>query len=57
MSGFVFLIVMEWVLRSTVRHGENGIWRKLTSKLDDLDFADDVALLSSTKHYTQDKTA
>ena len=57
MSGFVFLLVMEWVLRSTVRHGENGIWRKLTSKLDDLDFADDVALLSSTKHHTQDKTA
>ena len=36
--------------------GENGIRWNFTSKLDDLDFADDVALLSSTKQHTQNKT-
>ncbi|PFX25550.1 putative uncharacterized transposon-derived protein F52C9.6 [Stylophora pistillata] len=36
--------------------GENGIRWKFTSKLDDLDFADDIVLLSSTKQQIQDKT-
>ena len=36
MSGFFFLIVMDWVLRRTVSHGENGIRWKFASKLDDL---------------------
>ena len=35
---------------------QNLMTWKLTSKLDDLDSVDDVALLSSTKHQTQDKT-
>ena len=48
-SGFLFLIVMDWVMRRTVGHGENGVRWKLTSKLDDLDFADDVALLRLNK--------
>ena len=56
MSGFLFLIVMDWVMRRTVGQGENGIRWKLTSKLDDLDFADDVALLSSTRQQIQSKT-
>ena len=43
-------------MRRTVRQEENGIRWKLTSKLDDLDFADDVALLSSTKQQIQNKT-
>ncbi|KAJ8360365.1 hypothetical protein SKAU_G00168900 [Synaphobranchus kaupii] len=57
MSGVLFLIVMDWVMRRTVCHGENGIRWKFTSKLDDLDFADDVVLLSSTKQQIQDKTS
>ena len=53
-----FLIVMgglgnDW----TVGHGENGVNRKFTCKLDDLDFSDDVVLISSTKQQIQDKTA
>ena len=43
-------------MRRTVGNGENGIRWKLTSKLDDLDFADDIALLSATKQQIQDKT-
>ena len=56
MSGFLFLIIMDWVMRRTVRHGENGIRWRFTSKLDDLDFADDIATLSATKQQMQDKT-
>ena len=50
MSGFLFLIVMDCVMRRAVGGGENGIRWKFTSKLDDLDF-------SSTKQQIQDKTA
>ena len=56
MSGFLFLIVMDWVMRRAVGSGENGIRWKFTSKLDDLDIADDIVLLSSTKQQIQDKT-
>ena len=53
MSVVLFLIV----IRRTIGHGENGIRWKFTSKLDDLDFGDDVVLNSSTKQQIQDKTA
>lgn len=36
---------------------ENGVRWRFTSKLDDLDFADGVALIYSTKQQIQDKTA
>ena len=43
-------------MRRTVGHGGNGIrWKLFTSKIDDPDFADDVALISSTKQQIQDK--
>ena len=57
MLGFIFLVVMDWILRRSVGEGENGIRWKFASTLDDLDFADDIALLSSTKHHIQEKTA
>ena len=56
MSGFLFLIIMDWVKRRTVGNGENGKRWRFTSKLDDLDFADDIALISSTKQQIQNKT-
>ena len=56
MSEFLFLVIVDWVMTGTVGHCENGIRWKLTSKIDDLDFEDDVALLFCTKHQTQDKT-
>ena len=43
------LIVMDWVKRRAFGGGKNGIRCKFTSKQDDLDFADDIVLLSSTK--------
>ena len=55
MSGFLFLIVLDWVMRRTIGNGENGIQWKLTSKLNNLNFADDLALLSSTQQQMQVK--
>ena len=47
---------MDWVMRKAVRNCENGIRWRLTSKMDDLYFADDISLFSSTKQQIQDKT-
>ena len=49
MSGFLFLLIIDWVMRQTPYDNNTGILWKMTTKLDDLDFADDIALLSSTK--------
>ena len=43
-------------MRRTVGNGGNGIRWRFTSKLDDLDFAEDIALISSTKQQIQNKT-
>ena len=48
MSVVLFLIVMDWVTRRTIGRGENGIRWKFRSKLDNLDFGDNVMLNSST---------
>ena len=56
MSGFLFLLIIDWIMKRTAGNGENGIRWKFTTKLDDLDFADDIALLSSTKQQIQHKT-
>ena len=55
MSGFLFLLVIDWIMRRTVTGANTGIRWKLWSKLDDLDFADDIALTSSTKCQIQQK--
>lgn len=55
MSGFLFLLVIDWIMRRTVTGANTGIRWKLWSKLDDLDFADDIALTYSTKCQIQQK--
>ena len=56
MSGFLFLLVIDWVMRETTRNNSTGIRWQMMSKLEDLDFADDIALLSSTHSQMQSKT-
>ena len=56
MSALLFILVVDWVMRNTLKEGNTGIRWKFTTKLEDLDFADDVALLSSTRHHIQTKT-
>ena len=55
MSGFLFLLVIDWVMRETTRNNNTGIRWQMMSKLEDLDFADDIALLSSTHSQMQSK--
>ena len=55
MSGFLFLLVIDWITRKTLEGDNTGIKWKLWSKLNDLDFADDIALISSTKQQIQQK--
>ena len=52
----MFLIVIDWVIRRTVQGGGKGLsWREAL-RLDDLDDADDIALISSTVQQIQQKT-
>ena len=53
MSGFLCLLVIDWVMRKTLREGNTGIRWRVTEKLEDLDFADDLALLSSIRRQLQ----
>ena len=57
MSGFLFLLSIDWVMNRTTEGRRTGIRWKLTSVLEDLDFADDVALLSSRCVDIEDKTS
>ena len=54
-SGFIFLLVVGWIVRRTTENGNTGIRWKFMSKLVDLDFADDIALLSATQQHAQVK--
>ncbi|KAL9965516.1 hypothetical protein ACROYT_G029324 [Oculina patagonica] len=47
MSSFLFLLAIDWVMSRTTEGRGTGIRWKFTSVLEDLDFADDIALLSS----------
>ena len=57
MSGFLFLITIDWIMKSTTSGTPAGIRWNFTSKLEDLDFADDIALLSSKYRDLQSKTS
>ena len=46
MSGFLFLLVIDFVMTRTTETEPTGIRWNFTIKLEDLDFADDLALLS-----------
>ena len=56
MSGFLFLLAIDYVMKQTTKDQETGIRWKFTTKLEDLDFADDIALLSSKFQHIQMKT-
>jgi len=52
MSGLIILLVSDWIIRKATKGKENGIRWKINSKLEDLDFADDIALISSSYQVT-----
>jgi hypothetical protein len=57
LSPFLFLLAVDWIMRTTTEGGRNGAQWYLTRQLDDLDFADDLALLSHSQAHMQEKTA
>ena len=56
MSGVLFSLVMNWVMRRTTEDQQKGIRWTLFDTLEDLDFTDDLALLSHTHQHMQEKT-
>lgn len=45
MSPMLFLVTIDWIMRKTIGKKQRGIRWTLTSMLEDIDFADDIALL------------
>ena len=56
LSPFLFLVVIDGIIKTTTTGRNNGIQWTLWTQLDDLDFADDLALLSHNHRQMQDKT-
>ncbi|CAH8472212.1 unnamed protein product [Schistosoma guineensis] len=56
LSPFLFLLVIDWIMKTSTSEGKRGIQWTSQMQLDDLDFADDQALLSQTQQQMQEKT-
>ncbi|VDO72722.1 unnamed protein product [Schistosoma margrebowiei] len=56
-SPFLFLLVVDWIMKTSTSEGKHGIQWTAQNQLDDLDFADDLALLSHTHEQMKIKTA
>jgi hypothetical protein len=56
LSPFLFLLVMDWIMRTTTTQSRTGIQWTLCEQLEDLDYADDLALLSHAQQQMQEKT-
>ena len=57
MSGFLFLMVIDWVMRKTVDGQRTGIGWDVTRLLEGIDYAENLLLLTSRVDYMQEKTA
>ena len=57
MSALLFNIAIDWVMKQTTQDAPRGIRWTLFSTLEDLNFADDLALLSHTSDHMQEKTS
>jgi hypothetical protein len=54
MSLTLFLIIIDWILKK-VTDNRNGITWKLQNKLEDIEFSDDVCLLTEKRNHMQRK--
>ena len=55
LSPFLFLLAIDWVMGETTKRQGNGIHWTFSDQLDDLDFADDITLLSHSHKQLQAK--
>ena len=56
LSPFLFILAIDWLMKESTAGRRNGIQWTPWTQLDDLDFADDLALLSHTQAQMQEKT-
>ena len=56
LSPILFLVVIDWVMHKTTSDCPLGIQWTLFSCLEDLDFADDLAVISATHSHLQEKS-
>ena len=56
LSPILFLVVIDWVMRKTTYDKPRGIQWTPFCQLEDLDFADDLALLSVKLDHVQERT-
>ncbi|VDP49124.1 unnamed protein product [Schistosoma margrebowiei] len=56
LSPFLFLLVIDWIMKTSTFEGKHGIQWKSRMQLDGLDFAGDLALQSQTHQQMQEKT-
>ena len=54
LSPMLFLLVIDWIMKTTTEGSRTGLQWTLLSQLHDLDFADDIALLSHNHRHAQD---
>ncbi|XP_043943589.1 uncharacterized protein LOC122815288, partial [Protopterus annectens] len=56
LSPFLFLLVIDWIMKKSTAGQKNGIQWTLWNQLEDLDYADDLALISHSQQQMQNKT-
>ena len=56
MSGFLFLLAIDWIMCETTKQPNTGIRWRFMDQLEDLVFADDIALISTTQNQMQKQT-
>ncbi|CAI2734940.1 unnamed protein product [Schistosoma spindalis] len=56
LSLFLFLLLINWIMKTSTSEWKHGIQWTARMQLDDLDFTDDLALLSYTQQQMQEKT-
>ena len=57
LSPFLFILAIDWIMRTATIPKRNGIQWTLWTQLDDSDFADDLALLLHNHQQMQTKTS
>ena len=56
LSPFLFTLCIDWLMKETAKTERRGITWTLTNVLEDIDFADDIFLLSQSHNDMQQKT-
>ena len=56
LSPFLFILAIDWIMKTETKGKRNGIQWTILTQLDDLDFADNLALMSHSHRQMQDKT-